>query len=126
LLLACATLYEAHNQAQPRVRSHGYRSQTLIRAARFKLPPIMNNDHPQPESATPSRILLGGCAGLIAGMLLGAIALLVWGILRGGLLSVGFGLLGFFYLPLIGGVVGGLCGSVLGLLLALVLPVKEG
>jgi hypothetical protein len=75
------------------------------------------NDAPQPADQTMiQRILLGCFLGAVIGCPTGALGLLAWAILREPffLISIGFGLLGMIYTPLIGGVAGSLFGCVLG------------
>src|SRR5262245_535284 len=80
----------------------------------------MNEQPPQATASTTRRILIGCGLGLLIGCPIGALGLLLSSIAGRGipLISVGFGLLGLLYVPLIGGVAGGIIGSIIGAILA--------
>lgn len=67
------------------------------------------------------RILMGSLIGAMIGCPAGAVGLLAWAVLREPffLISIGFGLLGMLYTPLIGAVAGILLGAAVGAVIAM-------
>jgi hypothetical protein len=87
----------------------------------------MNEQPQQVTASTTSRIGMGCGLGLIIGCPIGALGLLLSSILGRGipLISVGFGLFGLLYVPLIGSVAGGIIGSIIGSALAGILAIHH-
>jgi hypothetical protein len=69
-----------------------------------------------PLQTTLQRVLLGCLLGMMIGCPAGALGLLAWAIFRDAffLVSIGSGLLGLVYTPLIGGAAGSLVGAIVG------------
>lgn len=73
----------------------------------------------EPEEINAYYIVGHALLCCVLGVLIGPILFLILGFLTGSLISIGFGLMGLFYLPILGLIVGGLVGIIASLIYTL-------